>query len=173
MKFSSVLTIFAIAVTSASALSFQVSYNDQKPIGLLDEEIPGNSPVKICSKDPDLDTVAIERVDLDPNPPTPGNTLHIEASGQVLERIEEGAYIVVLVKLGYITLIKKTFDFCEEVKQVDLECPIEKGPVKITKDVDLPKQIPPGKFVVTANLFTVNDVLITCLSAEVNFAKAK
>jgi hypothetical protein len=34
-------------------------------------------------------------------------------------------------------------DLCEQVKNVDMKCPIEKGKTKITKDVELPNEIPP------------------------------
>lgn len=173
MKFATVLSVFAVGVTFVSALAVDIQYSpkDQTPVVPLDQKIPGNSPVSLCSLDPSKDLVTIDRVDIDPNPPVPGKTLHIEASGTVKERIEDGAYIWVEVKLGYIILIRKTFDFCEEIKNVDMECPIEEGPLKITKDVDLPEQIPPGKFIVTAKLFNKYDIQITCLKAEVTFKK--
>jgi hypothetical protein len=47
------------------------------------------------------------------------------------------------VKYGLIRLVTTTADLCEQVGNVDLECPIKKGDVTITKDVDLPSQIPP------------------------------
>jgi hypothetical protein len=72
-----------------------------------------------------------------------GTTLTIEALGTVLETIEEGAYIVLQVKYGLIRLVNTKADLCEQVKNVDMECPIEKGKTKITKDVELPNEIPP------------------------------
>lgn len=47
------------------------------------------------------------------------------------------------VKWGLITLISQTVDLCDELKNVDMECPLEKGAMVLTKQVDLPKQIPP------------------------------
>jgi hypothetical protein len=72
-----------------------------------------------------------------------GATLTIEASGIVKEDITEGAYVKLQVKYGYIKLLDTQADLCEEIKNVDLECPIEKGKISITKEVDLPKEIPP------------------------------
>ena len=69
----------------------------------------------------------------------------IEASGTVKETIVNGAYVKLQVKYGYIKLLDTTADLCEEIKNVDLECPIEKGKISITKDVQLPKEIPPVK----------------------------
>jgi len=172
MKFSSVLSVFTVAVASSSALSVDLGYrlNGQAPLVTLDTPIPGDSPVVLCS-DPAKDLVTIDKVDIDPNPPVAGKTLHIEASGTVKERIEEGSTLFVEVKLGYIILIKKTFDFCEQIKNVDMECPIEEGPITVIKDVELPSEIPPGKFLVTAKLFNQNKEQITCLKAQVAFAR--
>lgn len=47
------------------------------------------------------------------------------------------------VKYGYIRLINTQADLCKEIKNVDLECPIEKGEISILKSVELPKEIPP------------------------------
>ncbi len=72
-----------------------------------------------------------------------GTTLLIEAKGIVHQAIQEGAYVNLEVKYGYIRLISTTADLCKEIKNVDLECPIEKGALSIVKAVDLPKEIPP------------------------------
>ena len=47
------------------------------------------------------------------------------------------------VKYGLIRLISQTADLCDQLKNVDQDCPVKKGETKITKDVDLPNQIPP------------------------------
>ena len=47
------------------------------------------------------------------------------------------------VKYGLITLINQEADLCETIEKADLKCPLEKGEMKLTKDVDLPKEIPP------------------------------
>lgn len=73
------------------------------------------------------------------------------------------------VKYGLITIIRQTADLCDTVKNVDLECPIKKGEMSLTKDVDLPKQIPPGKYTVLADVVTKDDKKITCLTATVEF----
>lgn len=72
-----------------------------------------------------------------------GTTLVINAKGTVKDTILDGAYVNLEVKYGYIRLISTQADLCKEIKNVDLECPIEKGKLSITKSVDLPKEIPP------------------------------
>lgn len=47
------------------------------------------------------------------------------------------------VKYGLIRIINQEADLCDNLKNVDLECPLKKGPMELTKDVDLPKEIPP------------------------------
>jgi hypothetical protein len=71
-----------------------------------------------------------------------GQPLLIEATGTLREKVSAGAYVSLQVKYGVITLIKQTVDLCEQIKNVDLDCPIE-GDIKFTKSVDLPREIPP------------------------------
>ena len=72
-----------------------------------------------------------------------GATLTIEATGTFIEEVEEGAYVILQVKYGLIRLVNTKADVCEQVKNVDLECPIKKGKTVIRKDVELPNEIPP------------------------------
>lgn len=72
-----------------------------------------------------------------------GQTLVIEAAGTLHERIEKGATVLLEVKYGLITLVRQTADLCEQIENVDLHCPLEKGDMTLKTQVDLPKQIPP------------------------------
>ena len=72
-----------------------------------------------------------------------GDTLVIRATGTVKETIEDGAYVNLDVRYGYIKLINTQADLCKEIKNVELTCPIEKGKIEISKTIDLPKEIPP------------------------------
>ena len=100
-----------------------------------------------------------------------GSTLTVTAKGNLTEKVDKGAYINLQVKYGLITIIKQTADLCYTVKNVDLDCPIDDGETKLTKDVELPKQIPPGKYHVIADAYTKDDDKITCLTAEVEFKR--
>lgn len=57
--------------------------------------------------------------------------------------MEKGAYVQLQVKYGLITLVKQTVDLCEQVSNVDLDCPLDAGTLDLQKDVELPKEIPP------------------------------
>lgn len=134
--------------------------------------IPGDSPLLICDTT-EGQLLEITKLDLVPNPPKRGSKLVIEASGEIFETIEEGAYIDVEVRLGYIKLLTQTFDLCEVLEDNDVEglqCPIQKGKYdKLSKDVDIPQEVPPGKYLVTARAYTGKDDLITCITGEVYF----
>ena len=72
-----------------------------------------------------------------------GSNLTIEAVGTFAEDIEEGAYVNLQVKYGLIRLINTKEDLCAQLKNLDKPCPLKEGETTITKEVDLPAQIPP------------------------------
>jgi len=162
----------AFAALLATANGLSIFGGSQDVIINDDLKIPGDSPLELCQGDHQDDLVQIEKVDLEPNPPSPGKELIIKATGTVKEDIEEGAYIELQVKYGLIRLIKTRADLCEQVQNVDMECPINKGKLEITKTVELPREIPPGKYTVFADVYTKEDLQITCLTATVNFARS-
>lgn len=176
MKFSTIASSLASVLTFASAASAAAVERRgliQNPFGSNglsadDKPVPGDSPVELC--DPFVPKLlTIDHINLSPNPPEKGSNLTIEASGVLHETVEEGAYINVQVNYGYIRLLTQTFDLCEELGEVDLKCPLKAGPLAISKIVELPDQIPPGKYVAVARAYTKSNKAITCLSAEVNF----
>jgi len=168
MRFAAIVAL-AFGLAPASGLS--VFRGDDQSVIQDDLDVPGDSPLKYCHEKRDNDLIKIQKVDLSPNPPQAGHELVITAVGTVYEDIKEGAYVNLSVKYGLITLIKTTADLCEQIKNVDLECPIQKGVISITKSVDLPKEIPPGKYTVNADVYTVDDEPITCLTAQVVFSR--
>jgi len=171
MKFSTtLLPLLYISSAAARSVWLSGSTSSQDLLALEDDplKVPGANPLSFCSDASD-DILIIERVDLDPNPPEAGKTLSISATGTLTKDIEEGAIVHLQVKYGLITLINQEADLCAQVGEVDLECPLEKGKLTLTKDVDLPSQIPPGKYTVLADVFTKDGDKITCLSATVVF----
>ena len=75
-------------------------------------------------------------------PSSSGKTLSIKAHGNFTETVQAGSYIKVQVKYGLITLLNNQFDLCEQMSNVDEECPLS-GEKTITKDVEIPKKVPP------------------------------
>ncbi|KAL8659623.1 MAG: hypothetical protein Q9226_000328 [Calogaya cf. arnoldii] len=141
--------------------------NQQQPLVDDSLSVPGDNPLNFCA-DPTDYTLTIDHVDLDPNPPVKGKALQIKAKGNFTLKIEQGAYINLSVKYGLITLVKTQADLCEQMKEVDESCPLN-GAKDFTKDVTLPKEIPPGTYTVLADAYTEDGEQITCLEAVVHF----
>jgi len=173
MKFSSsIVTLLLSALFAADGLSFSLGSGlSQKVLG-DGSPVPGDNPLSFCQKDHSDDLLTLEKVDLNPNPPLKGTTLTITAVGTLLEDVKEGAYVVLQVKYGLIRLVNTEADLCEQVSNVDMTCPVKKGLTKIKKDVELPKEIPPGTYTVFADVYTARpeSKKIICLEATVPFA---
>jgi len=173
MKLSiTILSLFLstfVASEGISILGQSILGGKQKALG-DGAAVPGDNPLTYCKASHDDDLLVLEKVDLTPNPPLKGTTLTIEASGELLEDIEKGAYVILQVKYGLIRLVNTQADLCDQVANVDLECPIKKGKTTITKDVELPNEIPPGKYTVFADAYTEDGRHIVCLEATVQFS---
>ncbi|KAL3428406.1 phosphatidylglycerol phosphatidylinositol transfer protein [Phlyctema vagabunda] len=168
MKFSSSFVALCMSsLVASSTLSFFGSDSQQQALG-DDLSIPGDNPLTHCKAEPS-DILTLDHVNLSPNPPVPGSTLTIEAVGTFSEEIKENAYVTLQVKYGLIRLVNQRVDLCEQIKNVDLECPLKKGVTKITKEVQIPKEIPSGTYTVFADAYTFDDKHITCLTATVKF----
>jgi len=170
MKFLSVLLPFLYA-TVVTSFSLSVSFDgNQKALTTDGEtiEVPGKNPLTYCA-DPKDYILTIDNVDLDPNPPTPGANLTIVASGTFSKDVEAGAKVFLQVKYGLITLIKQEADLCDQISNVDLTCPLKKGPMELTKSVQIPKQVPKGMYTVLADVYTNEGEKVTCLQATVHF----
>ncbi|QPH15915.1 hypothetical protein C2857_000443 [Epichloe festucae Fl1] len=162
--------ILSALVAPSTALSLW-SGDAQKGISPNEDlKIPGESPLKHCAGKKTDGYIEINSIDLSPNPPSAGKELVIKANGTVKKTIEEGAYIDLTVYYGLIRLLTTKADLCEQMGEVDLECPVEPGDRVITKTVELPKEIPPGNYRVVADVFTANGERITCLTASVEFS---
>lgn len=162
---TTLLPLFISSLATSSSLSF--FGKDQQ---VLDEDlkVPGDNPLEFCGKSDDF-ILTINNVDLEPNPPLPGKTLTVKAKGNFTQKVEEGATLNLVVKYGLIRLFNQEADLCEQMKNaVDEECPLI-GEKTITKDVDLPKEIPPGHYTVLADVYTKDRVKITCLTASIKF----
>lgn len=166
-------TIVPLLLSAAAVVDALSIWPGDKQAVVYDDrlDIPGASPLQHCTPDHDSDLLTIEHVNLSPNPPLAGATLTIEAVGTFKKEIDQGAYVRLQVKYGLIKLLSTTADLCEQIQNVDMECPIQKGKTTITKEVEMPAQIPPGKYTVVADVFSADDEPITCLTATVIFAQ--
>ncbi|KAJ7706082.1 ML domain-containing protein [Mycena rosella] len=119
-------------------------------------------------------SLQIGSIELSPDPPVPGKDLTVTVNAVVTETIEEGAVADVVVKLGLIKLLQKSFDVCEEARKANatVACPVEPGPYTVVQTVALPKEIPKAKFVVQVRGFTVAEEDMVCLDLKIDFMKS-
>ncbi|KAF9287905.1 Phosphatidylglycerol/phosphatidylinositol transfer protein [Mortierella alpina] len=128
-----------------------------------------SEPATITECGEDTDLLKIHNYTLTPNPPQKGQNLTIEAYGSLSEAVVEGAKIHLIVKLGVIKLLTKELDFCTESATINKNCPLEAGEQSLYHSVELPKEIPPGKYMVNIKVVNPDDKQVTCLVAKASF----
>ncbi|EJC98807.1 uncharacterized protein FOMMEDRAFT_143165 [Fomitiporia mediterranea MF3/22] len=117
------------------------------------------------------DPIQIKSIEVSPDPPKPGQDMTVKVTAYAQERIEEGAYADVLVKIGVIKLLEKRFDLCEEARnaQTDVQCPVNEGDYVVEQTVALPKEVPRAKFLVQVRGYTKDDDNLVCTDITVDF----
>ncbi|KAB8648495.1 hypothetical protein FH972_026151 [Carpinus fangiana] len=175
MHLLSLLPTVLLASTAASRATHSLSAFGREQVHLNDGfPIPGDNPLKYC-EDPKDYILEVTKVDLSPNPPKAGTALSINGVGNLRSNVTKAAKVHLQVKYGMIRLINQEVDFCDHVKEVGKECPLEKGPLEIKKDVNLPNEIPPGTYTVIADVFQEvegkDPETITCFEATVTFSR--
>jgi len=164
MRVFPTLLLAASATLATAGLGF--FDNSQTSLGNpVGASIPGENPLIYCEATDDY-ILDIDYINIQPNPPVIGQSFAIEAKGTLGKNITEGAYIKLEVSFGFIKLIQQTIGLCDQVGAVDMECPIEKGPIRIVKEADIPKEAPPGQYTIKADVYTVDNEKITCMFGE-------
>ncbi|KAJ2931203.1 hypothetical protein H1R20_g5932, partial [Candolleomyces eurysporus] len=169
MRWTSIAALLSLLASSAVAT----------PLFTPEEQVALAGPIRTADKwswkdcgEPDW-PVQIESIEVSPDPPQPGKDLTVKVKASVIERIAEGAYADVEVKLGLVKILEKTFDVCEEARNANatVQCPVEVGPYLVEQTVALPKEIPRAKFKVNVNGYTEEDEEMLCLNLEIDFMK--
>ncbi|KAJ7136763.1 ML domain-containing protein [Mycena epipterygia] len=119
------------------------------------------------------DAIVLESIAVSPDPPVAGQDLTITVRGRTTQRIEDGAYADVAVRLGLIKLLNKQYDVCQQAqdKNVSVQCPIDKGVYEVVHTVALRKEIPPAQFHVAVRGYTDEDRGMLCLDLTVDFRR--
>ncbi|KAF8943869.1 Phosphatidylglycerol/phosphatidylinositol transfer protein [Haplosporangium gracile] len=157
MRLSSVVVslVCAFGLTSAASINNPFSF------------VPDPATIDECGTETDL--LKLVSYQLNPNPPLKGEVLVIDAEGFLKEDVVQGAVINLIVKIGLIKLLTKKLDFCEESAKIDKPCPLKAGEQFLHHEVELPKDIPPGKYFVNVKVRNPDDKQVTCLNARANF----
>lgn len=82
-----------------------------------------------------------------------------------------GTKLFLTVKYNSVTILRQEVDLCGQLPNVDLSCPLKKGPWTFTKEVEVTSQVPQGKYIVTADVYTEgHKEVITCLEGTAVFS---
>ncbi|TFK30519.1 vacuole protein [Coprinopsis marcescibilis] len=168
------ITLLSAVLSASSVLANPIAANDAQ-VALVAPEGPikatGDKWSYTDCGSPDL-PIQVISIEVYPDPPKPGQDLTVKVKANVLERIEDGAYADVTVKVGLVKLLSKTFDVCEEARNANatVQCPVEPGPYEIEQTVALPKEVPRAKFHVFVEGYTVEDDDMLCLQLSVDFS---
>ena len=103
------------------------------------------------------------------DPPAKGAKLIIRVTGYVHETIVQGSTGHAKAKLGFIGLFDKTMDLCEQLKNVNKECPIPEGPFELIHQVDIPQQAPSVHHVLYLLIFRENTM---CLQMQLQLIQS-
>ncbi|CAG8613434.1 9104_t:CDS:2 [Paraglomus occultum] len=165
------LLILTCVLTNANVIDKSKVLIDEA-VSYLSDAFSSSSPIiqaetiTDCGRTSDI--LQIHYIELHPDPPQKGKELTIDAAGFLSETVDKGSYVDVVVKLGLIRLLQKRYDLCDEVTQVGKECPLD-GYQTLHHTLDLPKEIPPGRYSVDVNAFTPDHRKIGCLKVMVTF----
>ncbi len=117
---------------------------------------------KFCSNNGDILTPT--SVDIT-DPIKKGGDVVFKLVGSNSEPVGEGTTMDVSVKMGGIKVLEETMDFCKEIQQAGLSCPMPAGPITIEKTIPLPAEILVGNYNVHVVMKTGAGKQVTCADA--------
>ncbi|KAJ3402575.1 Phosphatidylglycerol/phosphatidylinositol transfer protein [Chytridiales sp. JEL 0842] len=160
------LSILSQSTNSASASVVQRKHNKLQyalfePSSSSDNSILNSPSIEDCGSPSDV--FQPTDISISPDPPKRGAPLTVHVSGVLSEDVTDGSVADVKVKLGVIKLLEQRMELCKEIKQIGRECPVEKGDVEIVHTVDIPREVPPGRYSVDVNAYTASQESLACL----------
>ncbi|KAG5939897.1 hypothetical protein E4U59_002795 [Claviceps monticola] len=147
--------LFTLVAPSA-ALSFRDVDAEKGMSSNEDLKIPGHSTIELCPDKKSAGFLEFARIDFTPNPPVAGQTLTVKFKATLKRQIERGAFFNLNVKYGSIRLLGMQGSLCSQVTALGLKCPLMEGYIFfLTKTITLPKNIPPGNYTVSADVYSL------------------
>jgi len=110
------------------------------------------------------DHIQIRGVVITPDPPVKGKNIHVVLNATLNEVVAAGT-VALDLKLGPITIFKKTLPLCSLVKPFR-PCPIEPGPIDIAIDELIPSAIPSGHYSGNVKAHDQNNEELACISLD-------
>ena len=159
--------IFLLAIVVAS-LSYHVHAIEGDPFNLKAKPLNW----KYCDEE-EASKYALQISDLklEPNPPKKGEKVKISVKGKLASDVVAGAKLTYSVKLGIITLAKKTTDLCDtlaSIKDKDIpKCPVKAGELSVTREQEFPSEAPAGKYSIEAEAVSADGkTTLLCIKAD-------
>lgn len=167
MRFFTTVPLFA-GIASAGIIDIIQSIVDP------DEPVQALSEFSYTNCGLETDAITLHSFTLSPDPPVAGSPLTATFDFTANAEILEGAWVEVTVKLGFISLLTKTIDLCDEgedgvLKDTGISCPIAAGDYVLTKNVDIPAEIPPATFTIETRGYTYLDEDMFCVDVVADF----
>lgn len=123
---------------------------------------------RICNAE--SNTFHLDTLEITPDPPVKGKELIVMVEGSLDTEISQGSSMDIVVKFNRITLLKRRLDFCDELENASgspVKCPIAAGPKKWIIHVDLPSQIPSGRYSADIQLTDQKNRSAFCAQAKI------
>lgn len=120
-----------------------------------------------CGNSDDL--FRLDSLILSPDPPKRSAPLTVHLKGQLKETLTEGV-VNYAIRFGGFTLATGSLDGCPSLEKESTlpHCPVEKGIIDVTHTVQIPWQIPPGRYFIDAHgERSVDHKQIFCLNLDV------
>jgi hypothetical protein len=132
--------------------------------------LQGISPTPFCAFASPASSFSLPSLSLADYCTYRGKKLTVEASGTLSKDVEAGAKLHLTVKYNSIIILREETDLCDQLPNVGLSCPLKKGPLDVTKEVEITSQVPEGKYIVIANVYTEShNEVITCMEGTAVF----
>jgi len=112
------------------------------------------------------DTLTINSVTINPDPPVKGDNVTVGVYGSLTESIT-GGNVTILIKYGIIYIVDETQNIC--LADPEVGCPINAGNVAIKQTVLVPATIPAGSYDAGVVGVDENENQIFCVNVTLNF----
>jgi ML domain-containing protein len=113
----------------------------------------------------------LESISVSPDSPEPGHELTWTVRGNLAKPLNAGAYVRVMVKLGLVKLLMKTFDLEEVLRKMGVATPVPAGDFELVHTVTVPKDTPRAKLSISADAYTADEEDLFAVVFKVDFMK--
>ncbi|KAI9297391.1 hypothetical protein K502DRAFT_323303 [Neoconidiobolus thromboides FSU 785] len=156
MQFTKFLTTFALIASTTASFTPNTECRPLLGNAVLDCGLPS-------------DLLHISKVSITPQVPVRGQKITVTLTGELSDEIPDGTTAHVIAKNGDVTVIDKSYNFCTVVGSGQNKCPIKKGPVTTTKEIEIPAGLPDGSYIIDGTINTPAKKQVAHIQLKVTF----